>query len=339
MVRDTIISPVLGSYTPDYIARFIVEQTLGTHCREIFDGLLVDYAQKGASRLDDEIKWKAGKAEVNFWQAYRDRISKLRIVDSACGSGVFLVMAFEWLKAELTRANTRLFDLGEARLGDPDSEILTHNLFGVDVNEESVEIAKLSLWIKTARHGKVLDSLDENFRVGDNLIEDRNLSYRKHGFDWKERFKEIFDEGGFDIVVDNPPCVAMGLFKDLKKWLARFEVASDRADLYAYFFERGLKLLKPGGRLARWPNLKPAASADAARYDDAGSHRGAPHLGLSHDPPLACPYDRAGWRHCAGWEARVPPHPALRRPLQLRAQDQHCARPPVTQRRATTRRC
>ena len=236
-------------YTPDYIARFIVEQTLGTHCREIFDALLTDHAAKGASADDDPIKWKSAASEKAFWQAYRDRISKLRIVDPACGSGVFLVMAFDWLKAELTRCNTRLEALGEGALFEVDSEILTHNLFGVDVNEESVEIAKLSLWIKTARHGKPLDSLEDNIRVGDSLIEDSNFSYRKHGFVWRERFKGVFAEGGFDIVLGNPPYVAMGLFKDLKKWLARFEVAADRADLYAYFFERGVKLLKPGGRL------------------------------------------------------------------------------------------
>lgn len=236
-------------YTPDYIARFIVEQTLGTHCREIFDALLLDHAQKGASRADDPIKWKSAAAEKKFWQEYRDRIAKLRIVDPACGSGVFLVMAFDWLKTELTRCNSALERLGEGALFEPDSEILTHNLFGVDVNEESVEIAKLSLWIKTARHGKVLDSLDDNFRVGDSLIEDSNYAYRSHGFVWKDAFKHVFAEGGFDIVLGNPPYVAMGLFKDLKKWLARFEVASDRADLYAYFFERGLKLLKRGGRM------------------------------------------------------------------------------------------
>lgn len=239
-------------YTPDYIARFIVEQTLGTHCREIFDALLVEHAKAGATADDKEIPWKKknGVSEKAFWQAYRTSISKLRIVDPACGSGVFLVMAFDWLKAELMRCNSALEKLGEGALFEPDSEILTHNLFGVDVNEESVEIAKLSLWIKTARHGKVLDSLDYNFRVGDSLIEDSSYAYRSHGFVWKEAFKEIFDEGGFDIVLGNPPYVAMGLFKDLKPWLAkRFEVTSDRADLYAYFFERGLKLLKKGGRM------------------------------------------------------------------------------------------
>jgi type I restriction-modification system DNA methylase subunit len=237
-------------YTPDYIARFIVERTLGAHCREAFIALLAEHARKGATPDDDPIKWKSAASEKAFWHAYRDRIAKLRIVDPACGSGVFLVMAFDWLKAELTRCNMRLEALGEGALFEVDSEILTHNLFGVDVNEESVEIAKLSLWIKTARHGKVLDSLDGNFRVGDSLIEDSSFAYRSHGFVWKEQFKEIFAEGGFDIVLGNPPYVRMELLKALKPYLAtRFEVVSDRADLYAYFFERGVKLLKPGGRL------------------------------------------------------------------------------------------
>ncbi len=238
-------------YTPDYIARFIVEQTLGTHAREIFAGLLSEHAKKGATPDDDPIAWKNDKAEKTFWQSYRDRLTKLRIVDPACGSGVFLVMAFDWLKAKLDRCNARLFDLGEARLGDPDSEILTHNLFGVDVNEESVEIAKLSLWIKTARHGKVLDSLDDNFRVGDSLIEDSSYAYRKHGFVWRERFKEIFDEGGFDIVLGNPPYVRQELLGlEIKRSLKTgYEVYHGVADLYAYFFERGLRILKPGGRL------------------------------------------------------------------------------------------
>ncbi|MEQ1538210.1 MAG: N-6 DNA methylase [Sphingorhabdus sp.] len=237
-------------YTPDYIARFIVEQTLGTHAKEIFATLLAEHAKKGATPDDDPIAWKNDKAEKAFWQSYRDRLTKLRIVDPACGSGVFLVMAFDWLKAELTRANIRLEALGEGALFEVDSEILTHNLFGVDVNEESVEIAKLSLWIKTARHGKVLDSLDDNFRVGDSLIEDSSYAYRSHGFVWKDAFKEIFAEGGFDVVLGNPPYVRQELLKDLKPWLqGRFEVYHGVADLYAYFFERGLRILKPGGRM------------------------------------------------------------------------------------------
>lgn len=240
-------------YTPDYVARFIVEQTLGTHCREIFDGILAQYAAKGAQADDDPIKWKSAKAEREAWQAYRDRLTSLRIVDPACGSGVFLVIAFDWMKAELERVNGRLAALDGGYAGDlfdPDSEILTNNLFGVDVNSESVEIAKLSLWIKTARRGKVLDSLDGNLRVGDSLIEDSSFAYREHGFVWKEAFPEVFAEGGFDVVLGNPPYVRQELLKELKPYLqSRFEVYHGVADLYAYFFERGLRTLKPGGRL------------------------------------------------------------------------------------------
>jgi len=241
-------------YTPDYVARFIVDQTLGTHCKEIFSEILGQYAAKGAKAGDEAIAWKSAKAEKQAWAAYRDRLTALRIVDPACGSGVFLIMAFDYLKAELQQVNTKLAELeGKGMVGnllDPDSEILTHNLFGVDVNSESVEIAKLSLWIKTARRGKVLDSLDANLRVGDSLIEDSNFAYRSHGFEWKTAFPDIFANGGFDVVLGNPPYVRMELIKPMKPWLEkRYEVVSDRADLYAYFFERGIKLLKPGGRL------------------------------------------------------------------------------------------
>lgn len=241
-------------YTPDYIARFIVDQTLGAHCRDIFATILGEYAAKGATADDEEIRWKSKAAEKQAWAAYRDRLTSLRIVDPACGSGVFLIMAFDFLKAELAKVNAKLAELeGKGMTGsllDPDSEILTHNLFGVDVNSESVEIAKLSLWIKTARRGKVLDSLDANIRVGDSLIEDSSYAYRSHGFEWKSAFPEIFAKGGFDVVLGNPPYVRQELLKESKPYLKRrFEVYSGVADLYAYFFERGIKLLKPGGRL------------------------------------------------------------------------------------------
>lgn len=239
-------------YTPDYVARFIVDQTLGAHLEEIFDEVLVKYAQKGAKVTDDPIKWKRKTAELEAWKAYRNRLKTLRIVDPACGSGVFLVMAFDFMKAELKRVNDVIADLqgGKMDLFDPDSEILTHNLFGVDVNSESVEIAKLSLWVKTARRGKALDSLDKNILVGDSLIEDSNYAYLEHGFTWQKAFSQIFAEGGFDVVLGNPPYVRQELLSDLKPYLEkRFAVYHGVADLYCYFFERGLRLLKEGGRL------------------------------------------------------------------------------------------
>lgn len=239
-------------YTPDYIARFIVQQTLGAHLQDIFADILAVYAKKGATADDAEIQWKRKGAELEAWEAYRERLKTLRIVDPACGSGVFLVLAFDFMKAELTRVNEKIAELKGGALGlfDPDSEILTNNLFGVDVNAESVEIAKLSLWVKTARRGKMLDSLDDNLKVGDSLIEDSSFAYLEHGFSWRTAFPQVFADGGFDVVLGNPPYVRMELLKAMKPYLeTRFEVVSDRADLYCYFFERGLKLLKPGGRL------------------------------------------------------------------------------------------
>ncbi|WP_350333463.1 Eco57I restriction-modification methylase domain-containing protein [Coralliovum pocilloporae] len=242
-------------YTPDYIARFIVEQTLGTHLKEIFTDILKGHAKKNADLSDYEtIPWKRKSAEFEAWEAYRNRLKTLRIVDPACGSGVFLVMAFDFMKAELTRVNDKIASLkGTGLYGDlldPDSDILTNNLYGVDVNEESVEIAKLSLWVKTARKGKALDSLDNNLKVGDSLIEDSNYAYLAHGFTWATAFPHVFAEGGFDVVLGNPPYVRQELLGDMKPYLEkRFDVYHGVADLYCYFFERGLRLLKPGGRL------------------------------------------------------------------------------------------
>jgi len=245
-------------YTPDYIARFIVAETLGAHLNEAFTDILRAHARAGADLSDyPAIPWRRKSAELEAWQAYRDRVKSLRIVDPACGSGVFLIMAFDFLKAELTRVNEKIKDLlpkaehfGDLLEYTPDSDILTNNLFGVDVNVESVEIAKLSLWIKTARRGKVLDSLDVSLRVGDSLIEDSNFAYLDHAFTWETAFPDVFAEGGFDVVLGNPPYVRMEFLKTLKPYLEkRYEVVSDRADLYCYFYERGLRLLKPGGRL------------------------------------------------------------------------------------------
>jgi len=245
-------------YTPDYVARFIVAETLGAHLEEIFTGILRDHAKAGADLSDyTAIAWRRKSAELEAWQAYRDRLKSLRIVDPACGSGVFLIMAFDFLKAELTRVNDKIKELlpkaehyGDLLAYLPDSEILTNNLFGVDVNVESIEIAKLSLWVKTARRGKILDSLDGNLRVGDSLIEDSNFAYLDHAFTWETAFPTVFAEGGFDVVLGNPPYVRMELISAMKPYLEkRYEVVSDRADLYSYFYERGLRLLRPGGRL------------------------------------------------------------------------------------------
>jgi len=245
-------------YTPQFVARFITDRTLGAQVRDVFEEVMGDHAVAGEPSDYKTLKWAEGKApkrakanELAAWRAYRDRLMQLRVVDPACGSGIFLVTAFDFLAREYERVNDKIEELAGARdLFDIDRNILSRNLYGVDVNAESVEITKLSLWLKTAKRGKALDSLEATIRTGDSLIEDASYAYMSHGFTWRDAFPEVFAEGGFDVVLGNPPYVRMELIKAMKPYLqARYAVVSDRADLYAYFYERGLRLLRQGGRL------------------------------------------------------------------------------------------
>jgi type I restriction-modification system DNA methylase subunit len=240
-------------YTPDFVTRFIVERTIGLHLEESASALMDQY---GKVQPDGEIKWKGGKAgERDYWTAYLARMTSLRIVDPACGSGAFLIAAFDYLHSHQKRVRERLAELDPGLLvhlqENADVEIITNNLFGVDVNAESVEITKLALWLKTAKRNRKLESLEANIQCGNSLISDELPGQKS--FDWHIGFSRIFDgsdDEGFDIVLGNPPYVRMELLKDIKPWLeAHYAVASDRADLYAYFFELGVRLLAPGGRL------------------------------------------------------------------------------------------
>ena len=86
-----------------------------------------------------------------------------------------------------------------------EEEILEHNLYGVDINEDAVEIAKLSLWLRTAKIGRPLTKLVDKIKCGNSLIDDKNVV--ANAFVWEEEFKEVFEQGGFDIVIGNPPYV------------------------------------------------------------------------------------------------------------------------------------
>ncbi|MHA1540423.1 MAG: Eco57I restriction-modification methylase domain-containing protein [Alphaproteobacteria bacterium] len=237
-------------YTPDNITAFIVEKTLGGYLEKHFDDILTSHTKKTTTQTkQDEIPWKNKQSELHFWEAYQKLLRTVKVVDPACGSGAFLVAAFDYLHAEYSRVNDKLAELkGNYDLFDLDKEILNSNLYGVDINAEAVEITKLSLWLKTAKRGKILNSLDANIRVGDSLIEDSNFSFR--AFTWKDAFPTVFEEGGFDVVLGNPPYVRQELIGHLKPYLQnRYEVYHGVIDLFAYFYEKGLRLLKTGGRL------------------------------------------------------------------------------------------
>jgi len=237
-------------YTPEIVTRFLVEHTIGVCLDERFAALLVKYKKPERARSSTEPLFADGEDEAqrSFWLDYLNELRNITIVDPACGSGAFLVAAFDLLAREYRSVIELLADLGEKIDFDPFDEIVTKNLYGVDINAESVEITRLALWLKTARQNHRLQNLEATIKVGDSLIEDKNFTSQP--FNWQAGFPEIFAKGGFDVVIGNPPYVRMEFIKVFKPYLEKnYVVAADRADLYAYFFEKGVRILKEGGRL------------------------------------------------------------------------------------------
>lgn len=234
-------------YTPDNITQFIVNNTLGAYVDEQFALLFAKY---GKYKADATIQWKKGtKVEQQFWYEWQEKLKTIKVVDPAVGSGAFMVAAFDYLYAEYEKINEKLAELtGQRSVLDLNKEILNNNLFGVDLNEESIEITKLSLWLKTAERGKPLESLDVNFIAGNSL--GFNEPVPDNSFTWQTAFPQIFAEGGFDVVLGNPPYVRQELISDIKPWLEKnYEVYQGVLDLYGYFFELGTRLLKKKGKL------------------------------------------------------------------------------------------
>lgn len=210
-------------YTPTYIVDYIVRETVGK---------LVGGKKPGA----------------------RGGVSKLRIVDPACGSGSFLIAVYQylldWHRDQYVAAGPgkHVRELyqgpgGEWRLTiDERKRILLNNVYGVDIDPQAVEVTKLSLLLKVLEGESVhtlntqlklfqeraLPDLGNNIRCGNSLIGPEfhhNLQmglltnddwYRINAFDWKAQFAEIFEaEGGFDAVVGNPPYIRL---QTMKEW-------------------------------------------------------------------------------------------------------------------------
>ncbi len=234
-------------YTPEWVTRYILERTLGDLCERKRAELGID-TQIDAPADPKRLK-AAEKATLQNLRAYRDWLKDLKICDPACGSGAFLNQALRFLVAEHERLRHDIARFGDLTAYEEiEKEILERNLYGVDINEEACEIARLSLWLSTARPGRPLTRLSGTIRSGDSLVDDPAVSDR--AFDWRGAFPEVFASGGFDVVVGNPPYVRQErLDPALKAWLKeRYAVWHGSADLYVFFVERGIELLNEHGK-------------------------------------------------------------------------------------------
>lgn len=235
-------------YTPKYITKYIVDNTVGKLCDEKKAELQIideEYAKGRTNRKKETLK----KLDENL-QAYRNWLLDITICDPACGSGAFLNQALEYLMEEhryIDELESQLLGAGFTFPG-VENHILENNIFGVDINEESIEIAKLSLWLRTAQRGRKLTSLNNNIKCGNSLIDDPEVAGEK-AFDWVKEFPDVFAKGGFDVVIGNPPYVqlqSMGKMSDDLKNIG-FETYEKSADIYCLFTEKGYKLLKEDG--------------------------------------------------------------------------------------------
>lgn len=240
-------------YTPRLITTYIVERTLGDILRSKFQELAVGLGVDPSREPDP----KNRAARIEYEKRRLDVLGTLRVCDPACGSGAFLVQAYECLAGFYEQVIDELCaldgDRHEALHEETSRRILRDNLHGVDLSGEAVEITQLALWLRTAKRGQTLEDLAAQVRVGNSLVEDVKVDPR--AFDWRAEFPDIMRDGGFDCIIGNPPYVKLQNFRKDSPLVAAHLVDRYRSartgnfDMYLPFIERGLELLKPGGRL------------------------------------------------------------------------------------------
>ncbi len=241
-------------YTPKYIVDYIVENTVG----KVIEG-------------------KTPK-----------QISEFHILDPACGSGSFLLGAYSYLldyhlKWYTNRKNPKPYkdqiyqgkNEGWYLTIKEKKRILLNNIYGVDIDSQAVEVTKLSLLLKVLEgessdvfekqqklwRERALPDLGSNIKCGNSLIgpdfysggmqttlSDEEEMHHINAFDWNKEFKDVMDNGGFDVVIGNPPYVRQETLGELKSYFQKhYTVYHGVADLYAYFIEKGVKLLNENG--------------------------------------------------------------------------------------------
>lgn len=219
-------------YTPEYITKYIVDNTLGKLCHDKKEALKLTNI---TPPLNPKKPTKQEQIQKENLEEYRNWLLNLKILDPACGSGAFLNQALDFLIREHESLQKDLVIMGDiTAYYEIEKSILEHNLYGVDINEDAVEIAKLSLWLRTAQKGRELTTLADKIVCANSLLD------------------MPFSEGSFDVVIGNPPYVRQEMIdnKIKEKYMQMYpQVGTSTADLYVYFYELSMRCLKENGLL------------------------------------------------------------------------------------------
>jgi len=208
-------------YTPTFIVDYIVENTLGKLIKE--------------------------KSLIE--------IENLKILDPACGSGSFLIKAFDVLDKKIKEERNSRTSSDHAYRK---YRILTNNLYGVDLDDQAIEITRLNLLLKALEPKHKLPLLSENTKVGNSLISGTENELKKYfgkdwrkkkPFNWEKEFPDVFEgkNPGFDVIIGNPPWGA-----DIDDLIEYFEdhyphSTKQHKDIFKVFIEKAINLLKDGG--------------------------------------------------------------------------------------------
>jgi len=257
-------------YTPQYIVDYIVAHTLGEKIKPVL---------AEAKTLLGYKNFKGALAKIR-------ELGEIKVLDPAMGSGSFLLRAFDALVRAYDDYNQECRRIKKDRNGhgalfdadlviaeevlDAPLHVLTENIFGVDLDKQAVEVAKLNLWLRymavnrdpfldRIRHKQrggqpfsLLPNLTKNFKRGNSLIADKAVA-GDAAFDWKKEFPEAMKHGGFDVVIGNPPYERIQVMQANAPEAAEFlkanyhSAASGNFDIYVCFIERGLELLNADG--------------------------------------------------------------------------------------------